>query len=256
LRKKHWFQIYIFVAAAVSLFECILVAFPDSYDLQIITLLVGVVLFVFGAATTCLYMPLAVSWPRRLHSSALPEVLLDAACLSIGLVFVFQNRGVATLRCCRVFRFGTDRVLYARCVMYRTYRLCAVTSVWYSQLYPAKQGSALYLLTRWSHLIVTYLSKIGEELFTSASKGSVVRHKNYVSFSEPTENFHQVVLGFFFFLAYILAVAFFYMAQQQPGGDLNPWVGVCDTLPHCFVIMLRLAFYDGKRIVQARIRLC
>jgi len=99
--------------------------------------------------------------------------------------------------------------------------------VWYSEFYRAKKGSILYPITFLSHIVLQYLEKLGRELFTTDSKGG------------------SVVLGFFFYLAYIFGVSYWQRTQILP---LNAPEGgnECDTLLHCFFIMLRLTFWDGS----------
>ncbi len=141
----------------------------------------------------------------RFKEAFLGEVWIDVAGLIFGWAFIFQNPGIAALRCLRVFRF-----------------------FWYSEFYRAKKGTMLYPVTFFAHVVVQYLEKVGEELFTtSKSKGGVV------------------VLGFFFFLAYIMAVAVW--IYTAPFALMAPEGGnECDTLLHCFLIMLRLTFFDGS----------
>jgi len=116
---------------------------------------------------------------------------------------------MASLRCFRIFRF-----------------------VWYSEFYLARKGHPLYALTFFSHTVLQYLEKIGQELFTTTSKGGII------------------VLGFFFYMAYVLGVAFWQktndvVLMSSEGGSTG-LISECDTLPHCFLIMLRLTFFDGS----------
>jgi len=99
--------------------------------------------------------------------------------------------------------------------------------VWYIEFYRAKKDSFFYPVIRVFHLIIQYLEQLGSELFSYSSKGGVV------------------VLGFFFYMAYILGVV--YWLKTGSWGLISPegTTSECDTLPHCFLIMLRLTFWDG-----------
>jgi len=146
---------------------------------------------------------------QRFRNAWLSEVWIEVVCLILGWALIFENPAMASLRCFRVFRF-----------------------VWYSEFYRAEKGSILFPLTFLCHVVLQYLEKIGEELFTTTSKGGVV------------------VLGFFFYMAYILGVAFWQTTATlpllSPEGGPNGTLSECDTLSHCFLIMLRLTFWDGS----------
>jgi len=146
---------------------------------------------------------------RRFRDALLSEVWIEIFSFAIGWGLIFQDPAMACLRCFRIFRF-----------------------VWYSEFYFAKKGSIFYPLTFFSHLVLQYIEKIGQELFTTSSKGGVV------------------VLAFFFYLAYVLGVSFWQKTANlpliSPEGGPNQNLSECDTLPHCFLIMLRLTFWDGS----------
>jgi len=205
LAKHWWFKIFLVISISLSFVEPFLVAFPDAtYPVaQITVLAVSTLFFVIGYIATMLAMP-SGSFFQRLKDAFLPEVWIEIVCFAIGWSLIWKDVGIASLRCFRVFRF-----------------------VWYSEFYRAKKNTILYPLTFFSHIVLQYLEKIGQELFTTASKGGVV------------------VLGFFFYMAYIFGVAFW---QRTINLNLiSPENGnECDSLQHCFLIMMRLTFWDGS----------
>jgi len=209
LAKRTWFKVFLVVSIALSLSEPFLVALPDkTYTAQKIVLAASTVLFLFGYGATMAAMT-SGSFFRRLRDAFLPEVWIEIICFVLGWALIFEDPAVASLRCFRIFRF-----------------------VWYSEFYRAKKGSPLFPLTFFCHVVLQYLEKIGKELFTTSSKGGVI------------------VLGFFFYLAYVFGVAFWQKtanwALMSSEGGPTGIVSQCDTLPHCFLIMLRLTFWDGS----------
>jgi Ion transport protein len=98
------------------------------------------------------------------------------------------------------------------------------------ELYQAEKGvGVLYPITHVCHLVLQYLEQLGQEFFTIRTKGGAV------------------VLGFFFFLAYVLGVAFWWKTSEWPlVSSETGTTSECDTLQHCFLIMMRLSFWDGS----------
>jgi len=210
LARQVWFKLWLLLSLALSLSEPILIAWGTETDLiQKIVLAVSSGLFIIGYIATMIAMPAGMSVPKRFWHALLPEVWIEIFSYALGWGLIFQQPAFAVLRCFRVFRF-----------------------VWYSEFYLAKRGSPFFPITFLCHVVLQYLEKIGEELFTTASKGAVV------------------VLGFFFYMAYIMGVAFWQQTATwtlvSPEGGPNGNLSECDTLPHCFLIMLRLTFWDGS----------
>jgi len=210
LAKTRWFKLFLVVSVALAMSEPFLVAFPDSTNTaQKIVLAISSLFFILGYFATMWVMPEESSWPRRFWDALLPEVLIEISSFAIGWGLIFQDPAMASLRCFRIFRF-----------------------VWYSEFYRAQKGSILYPLTFFCHVVLQYLEKIGQELFTTSSKGGVV------------------VLGFFFYMAYVMGVSLWQktalLALTSPEGGSTGTLSECDTLPHCFLIMLRLTFWDGS----------
>jgi len=210
LARQIWFKIWLLLSLGLSLSEPILIAWGSETDfIQKIVLAASSGLFIIGYIAVMIAMPAGMSLPRRFWNALLPEVWIEIFSFAMGWGLIFQQPAFAVLRCFRVFRF-----------------------VWYSEFYLAKKGSPFFPLTFLCHVVLQYLKKIGEELFTTSSKGAVV------------------VLGFFFYMAYIMGVAFWqqtaYWTLLSAEGGPNGNVSECDTLPHCFLIMLRLTFWDGS----------
>jgi len=204
LAKQTWFKIFLIISIALAFVEPFLVAFPAvTYNAQVIVLALSTLLFVIG------YIAIMVNIPEgsvftRFREAFLPEMWIEVVFFAIGWSLIFRDPGMAAIRCFRILRF-----------------------VWYSEFYRAKKQSILYPITFFSHIILQYVEKIGQELFTTNSKGGIV------------------VLGFFFYMSYIFGVAFWQKTLTLP--LVSPEGGnECDTLPHCYLIMLRLTFFDGN----------
>jgi len=209
LSQRHWFKGYLIFSFLLSLSEPFLVASPGTIIVQKIILAASSALFLFGYIAMMVSMPPGLSLWKRFREALIEEVWIEIFSFAIGWGLIFQDPAIACLRCFRIFRF-----------------------VWYSELYRARKGSIFYPLTFFCHVVLQYLEKIGAELFTTKSKGGVV------------------VLGFFFYMAYIMGVSFWIKTTNldlvSPEGGPTGTLSECDTLPHCFLIMLRLTFWDGS----------
>jgi len=209
LANRPWFKIFLVISISLSLSEPFLVAFPDqTYLAQKIVLAASTLLFFFGYGATMAAMT-SGSFFKRFRDAFLPEVWIEIVCFVFGWALIFEDPAIACLRCFRIFRF-----------------------VWYSEFYRARKGSIFFPLTFFCHTVLQYCEKVGRELFTTSSKGGVI------------------VLGFFFYLAYVVGVSFWQKTANldlvSPEGGSTGVLSECDTLPHCFLIMLRLTFWDGS----------
>jgi len=209
LSKRKWYLVFLALSVLLSLSEPFLVAVPDyTLTIQYIVLAASTFLFLFGYIAVMVVMPSGNLW-KRFRDALLPEVWIEIVCLTLGWALIFEDPGMASLRCFRIFRF-----------------------VWYSEFYRAEKGSPFFVVTFFCHVVLTYLERVGRELFTTSSKGAIV------------------VLGFFFYMAYVFGVAFWQrtsnLALMSPEGGATGVLSECDTLPHCFLIMLRLTFWDGS----------
>jgi len=209
------FKIFLAVSCAVTCAEPIVVGFgisnPAVYNLQIALLAISSALFVIGIALTFI---VAAKDPEAqdIHNFSLlgalfdGEVFLELCLLIFGWATIFNDPGLSVLRCFRVFRL-----------------------MWYLELYPAKfekdydPAEHFFSLRRACQLCLLYLERLGSETVSAASRGAVV------------------VLALFFYCSYLVAVMFWYDER-----NLNTPEGYsCGTLNNCFIVMLRLAFYDG-----------
>jgi len=120
-------------------------------------------------------------------------------CLETGV------RGLGALRCLRVFR------------LLSYYELLANEKDGKKRKKPIE---VVFLIMR---RCATYLRKIGNELFTAASKGGTL------------------LLGIFLYLTYLWAVIFWRDKEYL----VTPERETCSSLVACFYTMMRLAFYDG-----------
>jgi len=188
--------------------EPVLIAYPETLFIQKIVLAISTLLFFIGYITVMITME-SGGFFFRLRHACLSEVLIEIICLIIGWVLLYVDPSMAPLRCFRLYRF-----------------------VWYSEFYTADPENIFYPLTFFCHTVLQYLEKIGQELFTTSSKGGIV------------------VLGFFFYTAYIMGISFWQATNAIPlvsaEGGPNGTLSECDTGPHCFLLMLRLTFFDGS----------
>jgi len=180
----------------------------NTLTIQKIILAIATGLFVIGYIAVMVVIP-GGGFFFRLRHACLSEVYIEIVCLILGWVLLYVDPSMAPLRCFRLFRF-----------------------VWYSEFYAANPENFFYPITFFCHTVLQYLEKIGSELFTTESRGGVI------------------VLGFFFYSAYILAICFWQatsnLALSSAEGGPNGTLSECDTAAHCFLIMLRLTFFDGS----------
>ena len=133
--------------------------------------------------------------------------------LVIGWACIFTSPAIASIRCLRVCRY-----------------------IWYFELFineeeedefgnPIDLSEETFSLTKACSIGLSYLESIGQELFTQNSKGGVI------------------LLGMFFYSSYILAIICVYYDRDfiVTGEGFN----TCGTITQCFIIMIRLACYDG-----------
>ena len=227
MSRKTWFTFFIFAHAVSLLAEPLLVAFGrKTIDLQLAVLTLSTFLFLVGELTT--HQQLMNPEPsdliderhferlRGFRSLSLvdkcrkvldPPVVLEMCLLLWGWCTIFSSLGLSALRCFRVFRL-----------------------LWYSQLLdkvssaPSNKETFNAFNPRAFQLCLTYIQKLGREIFTQSSRGGVV------------------VLSLFFYTTYLFAVV--YHGEQN---DIETPEGYsCGTLSSCFMTLLRLSFYDGN----------
>jgi hypothetical protein len=212
--KTIAFKVYLAFHCAFTITEPFLVAFKPhrhNHAAQVGVLAASTVLFPIGLLGTLSFMNVLdgdrqLSIMERAIHLFDGEVLLELTMLVFGWVTIFELPGFAALRCLRVLRL-----------------------LWYFELYhvqepvgynPSKHG---FSPVKAVQLSLDYLERLSMELFTSASRGGVV------------------VLAMFFYLTYLFGVVFWYEM-----GNLDTSEGkTCKTLAGCFLVMMRLALYDG-----------
>jgi len=174
LAKRWWFKLFLIISLCFALIEPFLVAFPDT---------------TYPAAQVIV---LAVSSGLFLFGYGATMAAMES-----GSFFRRLRDGFLSEICIEVICFAIGWSLIFRdpgMASLRCFRIFRF--VWYSEFYSAKQGTFFYPITFFCHLVLQYLEKIGQELCTTASKGGIV------------------VLGFFFYMAYVFGVAFW----QKTGG--------------------------------------
>ena len=225
-KKFVVFHIFIVLAVLTTLSEPFLVSYPPhglARELQVIILAISTLLFFVGIFIVMSFYPKNVN--RSLTGKFLDmfdgEVILEVFCLAWGWVFIFNYPGVAALRCVRVFRL-----------------------LWYFELFiefedkdqekgdekddKSEDDNLLakqpYSPIRAINLSIEYIEKLGKELMSSSTGGGLM------------------VLLTFFYVTYVIAVVFWVDKAHL----LTPEGVPCEKLKTCFLVMLRLSFYDGS----------
>ena len=90
---------------------------------------------------------------------------------------------------------------------------------------PIDPGEQFFSLAKASTIGLYYIESIGREIFTQNSKGGVI------------------LLGMFFYSSYIMAVICVYYDRDSI--ITGEGYATCGTITLCFIVMLRLIFYDG-----------
>jgi len=84
----------------------------------------------------------------------------------------------------------------------------------------------------YSHLLLQYVDNIRVELFTTKTKGALG------------------VITLYFFLAYVFAVVYTHATRNMPlissEGGTSGHISQCDTLSHCYYIMIKISNWDGN----------
>ena len=154
----------------------------------------------------------SLCWTTKLILLYDGEVLFETACLILGWIFIFNNPGIATLRCMRIFRM----LWFFELGEHLKYR--NPEDHWVS-------------ISNICYICVQYLEGIGAEIFTAKSKGGVV------------------LLVIYFYVTYVFAVLFYIEeATLITPNDTNPTTGnatLCATITGCYLTLTRLNLYDG-----------
>lgn len=206
LFKRDYYSLFLSIYLILIVIESILIAYDPGHYLnlvaQIVILAVSTVCCLANFYWTSTFIdPAGGAYSSKYLYEAFDYYTgIEFAFIVFGWVCLFGLPGIASLR-----------VLRACCYM-RYGELLQVDQV------PSALKYALHSV----HVCARYLDKLALEIFTTRTKGSVV------------------LLGLFFYLAYVFGVAFWVHTK-----DTAP-VEFCGTVDSCVVTMIRLAFYDAK----------
>lgn len=215
LAKNRSFKIILILSTICSIFEAFLISFPhvgDNLLYQQITLSVSSFFFLVQLIMT-------IQEHRNNNRLTLDNKLatvftgeiIEFFCLLWGWVLIFSGYpGLAALRCIRLLQ------------------LFLLFEMYYED--PPENfipENHLYSLSRAAHQTYRYSEKLFVEmLLPSQSRGGII------------------VLGMVFYITYLFSVVFWKDKRylQIASAQTNQ---ACETQQGCFLIMLRLALYDG-----------
>jgi hypothetical protein len=212
-KDTMFFKVFCVLAVVSTASEPILIAFNSegaNLDAQMTVLAFSTVLFAVGLCATYAYMDThkgkhPISAVEKIEDLFDSEVKFEFIALCIGWLFINSLPGIAALRCFRVIRL-----------------------LWYFELFhpePDNVDPALkwFSLISASSLCLLYVERILQELFSAASKGGVV------------------VMLMFFYVTYVISLLCWIELSDVESSDEYP----CSTLSKCYIVVMRLAFYDG-----------
>lgn len=208
--KRKYFIPFVALSFMTALVEPIIVGFEPTTELmttQIAILAISTVLFLLGLHFTISEVhDLTLTYFEKITEVFDGEVVLELVCLLIGWVCITQSPGLAAIRCFRVLRY-----------------------FWYFELIITENApdydpaEHIFSPTKAVQLCLLYMEALGAEFFSAKSRGAVV------------------ILAIFFYLTYIFGVIFWLEVPTLMTGAGDS----CGTLTSCFIVCMRLAFYDG-----------
>jgi hypothetical protein len=139
------------------------------------------------------------------------ESLIEIFFLITGWVALGLHSPLASFRCFRIIRY-----------------------LWYSEYYTVTRNHSIiyFYVIFYSHLLLQYVDNIRVELFTTKTKGALG------------------VITLYFFLAYVFAVVYTHATRNMPlispEGGTSGHISQCDTLSHCYYIMIKISNWDGN----------
>jgi len=210
ISKNRFFLVFTFICAVLSLSEPVLIAFPkESIFIQIIVLGTSTGFFCFGLILLFMAMPSGISFSQKIRETIVPEAYIEVFSFVLGWSTFFTYPPLSCLRCFRIFRY-----------------------LWYLEFYFNGKNTGLFYIPQYFLPIVSYLRKIGQDFFTGASKGGIV------------------IIGLYFYLIFLIAVTVWQLSNR---GSLDsdfpfettPPNEMCHSLPHCYLIMMRLSVFEG-----------
>ncbi len=195
------------------LIELVLINYHNiTYEGQIIILAISTIVYFI----ICIFHVLAVKKLNNnkynLIKSIAPEAIFELIFLCIGWVGLGLKSPLAIFRCFRYIRY-----------------------LWYSKYFTTNTNSGFiyFFVIFYSHLLLQYVEKVRQELFTMKyTKGALT------------------VFCLYFFTAYIFAVVYWQITRDlnliSPEGGASGNISQCNTLSHCFFIMIKFPFMDGN----------
>jgi len=218
MTEKFWFKLYLVLLSVLSIGEAILVGFGGHglyFKAQVIILAISTLIFFVGNfLITCHIVSKDLSFFQALNALLTPgETKFEIACFILGWTCIFEKRGIAALRIFRVVRV-----------------------LWYLELDNDDESSEpgwFVIFRKGGELVIKYLERIGNELFSTSTRGG------------------PVVLMIYFYTIYVFAVVYWneigaYNSSNTSWYNSNTNQNACDTLSHCYITLMRLSLYDGN----------
>ena len=213
LANNYVFNILLLVNLASLFTELVLISydFETSYIAQIIVLAFSTLNFIILLIFPIYILKQDNPKCNYIYHGIASESLMEIFFLIIGWVALGLHSPLASFRGLRIIRY-----------------------LWYSEYYTVtKNNSILYFyVIFYSHLLLQYVDNIRIEIFTTKTKGALG------------------VIALYFFLCYIYAVIYTHATRNlpliSPEGGISGDVSQCDTLSHCYFIMIKIAGWDGN----------
>jgi hypothetical protein len=201
------FQIFFVLHTALNWGEPFLVGFGAPFDMQLYIVLAAIGLFFVGLFKTASYIESTDVFPVKVWLSLDGEVQFEAFFLIYGILSLLFFPGYAPLRLFRSIRV----MWFVECFQV----------VKEEPYYPENHFFSIMSACR---LCLAYIEAVHQELLSDASRGGIV------------------VLLMFFFMCYVDALVAHSVAPDitAPIGEVG-----CADMPHCFMTLMRLSFFDG-----------
>ena len=213
--SMYWsFRIYLILTILFCLSEPIIVAFGKEHINYQIGILAASTLLYFVNILFSFYFigetnHFKIPTFKKLKLVMDTEMIFELFCLAIGWIFIFPNKGLACLRCFRVFRLLWFFEIYQKDI---------------PDSYDPSRSLLIFNPSQGIRLCLAYIRNIVVELFTVKSRGGVI------------------VIGIFIYMSYVFAVIFNYEQNGLVVAGTSP----CSSISKCFFMLVRLSFYDGN----------
>lgn len=213
--SMYWsFRIYLMLTILFCLSEPIIVAFGKEHiNYQIGILAASTFLYFVNICYSYYFITQTNDFKipslKKIKLIFDTEMNFELLCLCIGWIFIVPNKGIACLRCLRVFRLLWFFEIYQKDI---------------PDSYDPSRNLLIFNPSQGIRLCLAYIRNIVIELFTVKSRGGVI------------------VIGIFIYMSYVFAIIFNY---EQPDLIVNG-TAPCSTISRCFFMLIRLSFYDGN----------